>query len=224
MVDTARTITEMQALLADNTSGDISPQDLRDMLATLCNMDTDRSGFTGGGWNDMHAAFTAGTAPATNPPTLAQWGSSGIYQWSFELADQIFVAFHVPHTYKVGSEFTPHVHFAPSTAMADGETIVWKIEWMYAPLNPDTPAAFDPSSTVTTTLTYTSSGVTAANTHLAEGATPVALTNAAPGTIITARVYRDTDTYADPVWGLSLNGHYQADRMGTKTADYPYYD
>lgn len=35
MVDTVRTITALQALLADNTSRDISPQDIRDMLVSL---------------------------------------------------------------------------------------------------------------------------------------------------------------------------------------------
>lgn len=35
MADTVRTIAALQALLADNTEGDISPQDLRDMLVSL---------------------------------------------------------------------------------------------------------------------------------------------------------------------------------------------
>jgi hypothetical protein len=35
MADTVRTITEILALLADNTSGDISPQDMRDAIVTL---------------------------------------------------------------------------------------------------------------------------------------------------------------------------------------------
>lgn len=35
MVDTVRTISELRVLLADNTTGNISPQDLRDMLASL---------------------------------------------------------------------------------------------------------------------------------------------------------------------------------------------
>lgn len=35
MVDTPRLVTDLQALLADNTIGAISPQDLRDMLVSL---------------------------------------------------------------------------------------------------------------------------------------------------------------------------------------------
>lgn len=34
MVDTVKTVTQLQALLADNTSGDISPQDVRDFLVS----------------------------------------------------------------------------------------------------------------------------------------------------------------------------------------------
>jgi len=35
MADTDRSVSALQTLLADNTSGDISPQDLRDMLVSL---------------------------------------------------------------------------------------------------------------------------------------------------------------------------------------------
>lgn len=35
MVDTVRTVAQLQALLADNTTGDISPQDLRDFLVSV---------------------------------------------------------------------------------------------------------------------------------------------------------------------------------------------
>ncbi len=35
MADTVRTIAELQTLLADNTTGDISPQDLRDFMETF---------------------------------------------------------------------------------------------------------------------------------------------------------------------------------------------
>ena len=35
MVDTVRTLTALQTILADNTSGDISAQDLRDMLLSV---------------------------------------------------------------------------------------------------------------------------------------------------------------------------------------------
>lgn len=37
MVDTIRTMAALQALLADNTSGDISPQDVRDFLVSTYN-------------------------------------------------------------------------------------------------------------------------------------------------------------------------------------------
>lgn len=37
MADTIRTISALQTLLADNATGDISPQDLRDMLVSLAN-------------------------------------------------------------------------------------------------------------------------------------------------------------------------------------------
>jgi hypothetical protein len=37
MAETIRTFTELQAILADNTSGDISPEDARDLMVSTYN-------------------------------------------------------------------------------------------------------------------------------------------------------------------------------------------
>lgn len=69
MPDTARTLAALLALYADNTSGDISPQDLRDGFASLWTFDPDalpasphanddefRDGSIGGAWTDWDPA------------------------------------------------------------------------------------------------------------------------------------------------------------------------
>ena len=63
MVDTVRTKAALQALFADNSSGDISPQDLRDFLVTTyadggINVVADH-GAVGDGVTDDTAAFQA---------------------------------------------------------------------------------------------------------------------------------------------------------------------
>ena len=109
--------------------------------------------------------------------------------------------------------------------MADGETVVWIIEWMAAPVNSVTPVAFDPTTPVTSTLTFTSSGVTIANAHLSsESSSGSTIPDAEPGTMVIARVYRGAGTYTGPIWGLSLNAHFQGDRFGTPNKSHPYYD
>ncbi len=73
MADTKRTQTEILALLADNVTGDISPQDLRDSVVS------NRSN-QGGGWAfyTEGTAITQGTAQAISAATRTQLLNDGL--------------------------------------------------------------------------------------------------------------------------------------------------
>ena len=63
MTDTARSLSALQALLADNTAGDISPQDLRDVLVSAL-----------GGYGGLHVTAGATLQACTATPVLlTQW-------------------------------------------------------------------------------------------------------------------------------------------------------
>ena len=95
MTDTARTLAQIKTLLADNTSGAISPQDIRDMLASLINP-TAGSGFPerpsdrypaddatwqrydAGGIQSVASGFPGSPADVGTPDGL--WDPSGLFQ------------------------------------------------------------------------------------------------------------------------------------------------
>ena len=68
MADTARSLSDLQALFADNDSGDISPQDLRDYLVSAL-----------GGYAEIYvnAGSTAQGSIDTTPVLLENWGTDG---------------------------------------------------------------------------------------------------------------------------------------------------
>lgn len=68
MVDTRRSLSALQALLADNTTGEISPQDIRDMLLTLA---VPYAGVA------MAGNATATTISAANTDYVSNWNASG---------------------------------------------------------------------------------------------------------------------------------------------------
>ena len=78
MVDTARTLAALQTLLADNTSGDISPQDVRDMLLSLFTSSTkgDLQGIASTG---VQAALTIG---ANDEVLVADSGETLGMKWA----------------------------------------------------------------------------------------------------------------------------------------------
>lgn len=83
MVDTVRTLSALQTLLADNTSGDISPQDVRDMLVSVYPK-----------WNSWSPTWTAvSTNPAIGNGTLTgRYVQVGTGSGSFVVANIEVVA------------------------------------------------------------------------------------------------------------------------------------
>lgn len=69
MVDTVRTKAALQTLLADNTTGDISPQDLRDMLVSIM-------GVYGG--IHIEGGVTGQAVVAATPELLTEWLANGV--------------------------------------------------------------------------------------------------------------------------------------------------
>jgi hypothetical protein len=67
MADTIRTLTALLALLADNTTGDISPQDVRDMLVTV-------HGVYGGIY--IQDGSTPQTGIDTTPTKMTGWATN----------------------------------------------------------------------------------------------------------------------------------------------------
>lgn len=227
MVDTVRTIAEMQAILADNTTGDISPQDIRDMLATLCDLTADRSDFTTGGWVDMFGNFTSAKLTGSNQPTWAQVqddgsGSTGVYAYSFSAStlQELWLSFHINHDYKTGSAFFPHIHWMPSDT--DTGTVRWGIEWSAA-------QGFNQEAFGNSAFTYLEQAApgTALQHMVVETADPgITVPGAEPDMVILARVFRDAahanDTYTGACIGIEMDAHYQTNRHATlnKAPDY----
>ncbi len=69
MADTQRTLTAILALLADNTTGDISPQDLRDTIVSILG---------GYGAIYLHGGSTAQTSISATPAKVTGFASNGI--------------------------------------------------------------------------------------------------------------------------------------------------
>lgn len=66
MADTARSRTALQSVLADNTSGDISPQDLRDLLVSVF-----------GGYGGLYCTAGASAQACTSTPAkLTSWNGT----------------------------------------------------------------------------------------------------------------------------------------------------
>lgn len=127
---------------------------------------------------------------------------------------EVFGSFHVDHDYALGTALFPHIHWTTNSSSTG--VVRWGIEWTLAKGHQQ--MAFGPTTTV-----YVEQAAT--GTPYMHYIAEVSLANAIPGTnvepdtVILVRVFRDAphinDTFADQVFGIALDLHYQADRATT---------
>ncbi len=93
MVDTARSLSDLQTLLADNVSGDISPQDVRDMLVSCIGIYGSLSVFNGSTQQDNPDTGAKLTAFTTNGNSNGTTPDQSNDQITIDVAGNYDIAF-----------------------------------------------------------------------------------------------------------------------------------
>jgi hypothetical protein len=210
MPDTVRTLAEIQALLADNTSGNISPQDLRDAIATAMSVLPAQSET---GWKDLVMPLSLAGVSTANQPALVAFGPSGLREeMQFDVGDYVFVGpMHVNHDIKVGGKAYIHVHW--STGGTNVQPVKW--EFQISRALGHNQANFPAPTSVY--VTQTPHG-TAWRHMVGEVALADALTLTEPDELILVTLRRVTNgatDNTDNVFGLCVDFHYESDRHAT---------
>lgn len=212
MADTIRTIAALQALLADNTAGNISPQDLRDMLVTLGDVNINHQTT---GWKDLVSSLSTAGIPNSNAPGLVAFQPTGTgkrEEMAFAVNDYVFCnPFHVNHDTKVNGSALIHVHW--TTNGVSTNTVKWEFEITRALGHNQ--AAFSAPTTIS--VEQAASG-TAFQHMVAEVSVSDMLTLTEPDEIVLVTLTRVTNggtDNSDTVFGLTCDFHYESDRDAT---------
>lgn len=207
MADTIRTLAALQALLADNTSNDISPQDLRDAIYSLHNAYQVMG--AADGWKDLKTDLLSATSGASAPSLTAFGPSGNLKALAFSNGDEAFFTFHTTHDIKEGSTMYPHVHWTSSGT--SNAVVDWALEYSAAIGHNQVGGDFGAPTTIN--LSEAASG-TAWRHMVTEDGTGI--TAPEPDTLIVCRLSRTSATNADTIFGLAVDWHYQTDRHATK--------
>ena len=171
------------------------------------------------GWNDITAEFIVGNTSPSNTPTYEDIGN-GIFLPNFAEGDIAFQNYHIKHDILVGSKLYPHIHFAPTTTMSAGETIIWEIGYVTAERALGDSIA---DALTTLTLTYTASGSEVSHEHLVvECIDADAFITPNVDSMVVTKVTRGNGTYASGVYGITGDLHYQISRISTPSKSFPF--
>lgn len=174
------------------------------------------------GWNDLVATITSGKViTATDPSWVAFRGGIYAYEFSASAMHEVWISFHVEHSYLPGSIMYPHVHWA--TAGTNTGIVRWGMEYSVA-------KGYDRQAFPTTTTVYVEQAAHATPYmhQIAENITTASIpaTNLEPDSIIMMRIFRDAnhanDTCTDAAFGLMVDLHYQVAELTTVNRNYPF--
>lgn len=126
---------------------------------------------------------------------------------------RIYFNIQLPHRWKEGSAIEPHVHYAPSTN--GGGVIRWELEYTWANID----GTFGAPTSI-----YCEDDVgTTANAHRLVSFGTISATGKTASSILVCKLQRNSshanDTYANKVFLLSLDAHFESDKLGEP--DYP---
>ena len=217
MADTARTLAELQALLADNSSGAISPQDLRDFLQTYADAKMLKSAY--GDYLFSGYALRGGASA----PTFKVFRGA-LYGYAFQgagAAQEAHFSIHLLHDLKAGTDLTFHIHWACAAAAPAGN-VKWQIDYSIA-------RGYGATTFAAPTTLSVTQAVAAQYVHqiTSDDAMTVATSiNTEPDAIILGRVYRDpadaADTSTDDAFLFGIDMHYQLGQVATQERNRPF--
>ena len=169
-----------------------------------------------GVWEDLRFP-----ASAVNPPGLVSDPdldpTTGLYLFDAASTELIYIFVQMPHSWKEGSEISPHVHWQKTTSAAGD--VLWRMRYKKAPLATVMDADWSTPIDVTTPVPDTPD-IDTANYHMISAFNPdIDMTGLQISDCILFEVSRiggdAADTYGADARLLEFDVHYQSDSAGS---------
>lgn len=162
------------------------------------------------GWHDILGQVVQ-RGVGSNDPVWEDISGSDFYAYRFNLGDEVWMQFHFPHDYILGTDVYIHVHWLPDGTNAN--SVKWQFDYTWA--KGHNQAAFN--MTGTTITAEQTVGGTAYQHYVTESD---AISNAAfePDGILMVRVSRITNggtNNTDNIYMLTSDIHYESDNKAT---------
>lgn len=170
-------------------------------------------------WTDMRCTLSASKLPASNYPAWTQLadngsGSTGIFGYSFDDGEYVFVETQFAHSRKVGTNVHPHVHFYVTSNSDPADNFGIGLEYCWLHIG-------DTIGNTTIIEREVSTGVNQSGVHQTIDFDDNGISDAGSGisSIFVCRFYRlaaTTDNYLDPIIFTDLDIHYEIDTIGSE--------
>jgi hypothetical protein len=167
-------------------------------------------------WDDVRIPALSVTPPAANFPAFGAFlGAGGLKTYRFDGAgvqtQSVHFTIQIPHTYKLGTNLHPHVHWAPTTT--DAGNVIWQLEYSWQ----DKDGTFGAASTLAAPVSAAGGAAWAHNfTEFSE----ISGAGLDVSSMLVCRLFRDpthgSDNYAFDAAFLEFDLHFEVNTLGSK--------
>lgn len=167
----------------------------------------------GGGWTQLTVPGTAVIPDPSVAAVVGDWGDR-LSLYTFNAGTEMAVCFGVtlPHGYKTGTPITPHIHFLADKSSGGDTTVNWQLDYVLTNQALDTsmPSKQNVSANITVNTTNVDVHYVGVLPELAQ------IEVAGPDAGLICRLSRQggSDTYAFPVYLISIDFDIYSDRLG----------
>ena len=164
-------------------------------------------------WDDLRIPGSQVQKGASAPDLVAFLGAGNLLVNAFDggaLTEQVYFNVQLSHSYKEGSDITPHVHWSPTNANAGN--VKWQLEYTWQNINGTFPAV--------TTITVVDATDTTAWKHHIAGFSAITGTGKTISSMLVCRLFRNPgdgdDTYGSDAAFLEVDFHFEKDTVGSR--------
>ena len=174
------------------------------------------------GWRDLPTEISVKGSGANNPSFTVFRDGISLHEFvgagGGSAIRECWAEYHLNHDYKPNSDIYLHVHFAVGNTASSGN-VKFNFEYTIAKGHQQGAGSVFSATTTTSAIVAVNAGSNYEH-HVAEIAVPISSTKLEVDSVILCRIYRDhsdvQDTFAESVWLIFTDVHYQFDRSGTK--------
>jgi len=176
-------------------------------------------------WDDMRIPVYSTKVGGSKEPGWGQLkddgsGSQGVFTYLFDdsTEEELYFAVQMPHSWKFGTDISPHVHWTPTVNGGAGEVVSWGMEYTLS----DIGGVYGNTSIIYTYETIPG-GDLVADTHYLSEFPHIDMSGIdSVSAMLICRVFRDatgaggTDDYGDDAALFEIDFHYQIDSLGSQ--------
>lgn len=164
-------------------------------------------------WDDIFFPLVTAKQGQTDKPAFSTTEIAYLFPEN-DTAEFMYIIAQIPHTYMIGSDLSPHVHWKQTQS----GSVTFKMDYKWFPISGSVPASFETHIMNTPAVTYTSGSMHQLTYGTKISGSMLQTTSVGVSSMMLIKLYRDDNgTYPGNAVVYQFDLHYLKNSLGSRT-------